>query len=181
ASAFRVLRLFRILQLEHFVSAFSLLDDVWTASKDTLAATGLLALVVWVGSACLFYLFEKVRCPVCRCSTRLGQQYQAVDPGVSLPVLPGPLCLFFGLRSDNMCTGDAFSSIPDAMFYTAVFLGGEWSEIDFTWAGKVLCCVLCVFGIVLFGIPVGTVFEAFQDVMQEVNEEEEEDTAGHAG
>lgn len=61
ASAFRVLRLFRILQLEHFVSAFSLLDDVWTASKDTLAATGLLALVVWVGSACLFYLFEKVR------------------------------------------------------------------------------------------------------------------------
>lgn len=60
ASAFRVLRLFRILQLEHFVSAFSLLDDVWTASKDTLAATGLLALVVWVGSACLFYLFEKV-------------------------------------------------------------------------------------------------------------------------
>ncbi|CAN0585857.1 unnamed protein product, partial [Ectocarpus sp. 12 AP-2014] len=53
-----------------------------------------------------------------------------------------------------MCTGEAFSSIPDAMFYTAVFLGGEWSEIDFTWAGKVLCCVLCVFGIVLFGIPV---------------------------
>ncbi|CAM9338942.1 unnamed protein product [Ectocarpus sp. 6 AP-2014] len=141
ASVFRVLRLFRILQLEHFVSAFSLLDDVWTASKDTLAATGLLALVVWVGSACLFYLFEK----------------------------------------DNMCTGEAFSSIPDAMFYTAVFLGGEWSEIDFTWAGKVLCCVLCVFGIVLFGIPVGTVFEAFQDVMQEVNEEEEEDTPGRDG
>lgn len=61
ASAFRVLRLFRILQLEHFVSAFTLLDDVWSTSKDTLAATGLLALVVWVGSACLFYLFEKVR------------------------------------------------------------------------------------------------------------------------
>lgn len=69
ASTFRVLRLFRILQLEHFVSAFSLLDDVWTQSKDTLAATGLLALVVWVGSACLFYLFEKVgrRPQVCMC------------------------------------------------------------------------------------------------------------------
>eukprot|EP00752_Nemacystus_decipiens_P005802 g5248.t1 len=143
ASAFRVLRLFRILQLEHFVSAFSLLDDVWTASKDTLAATGLLALVVWVGSACLFYLFEK----------------------------------------DNVCTGDAFSSIPDAMFYTAVFLGGEWAQIDFTWPGKVLCCVLCVFGIVLFGIPVGSVFEAFQDVMQEVHEEEaeEENQTGGGG
>ncbi|CAM9449358.1 unnamed protein product, partial [Hapterophycus canaliculatus] len=134
ASAFRVLRLFRILQLEHFVSAFSLLDDVWTQSRDTLAATGLLALVVWVGSACLFYLFEK----------------------------------------DNACTGEAFSSIPDAMYYTAIFLGGEWAEVDFTWPGKVLCCVLCVFGIVLFGIPVGTVFEAFQEVMQEVNAEEDD-------
>lgn len=60
ASVFRVLRLFRILQLEHFVSAFTLLDDVWTSCRGTLAATGLLALVVWVGSACLFYLFEKV-------------------------------------------------------------------------------------------------------------------------
>lgn len=62
--------------------------------------------------------------------------------------------LLFWCFQENMCTGEAFSSIPDAMFYTAVFLGGEWSEVDFTWAGKVLCCVLCVFGIVLFGIPV---------------------------
>lgn len=60
ASVFRILRLFRVLQLEHFVSAFTLLDDVWMSCKDTLAATGLLALVLWVGSACLFYLFEKV-------------------------------------------------------------------------------------------------------------------------
>lgn len=60
ASVFRILRLFRILQLEHFVSAFTLLDDVWNSCKATLAATGLLALVLWIGSACLFYLFEKV-------------------------------------------------------------------------------------------------------------------------
>lgn len=59
-SVFRILRLFRILQLEHFMSAFTLLDDVWIAVQPTLAATGLLALVLWVGSACLFYLFEKV-------------------------------------------------------------------------------------------------------------------------
>lgn len=61
SSVFRVLRLFRILQLEHFVSAFTLLGNVWDSCKATLAATGLLALVVWIGSACLFYLFEKVR------------------------------------------------------------------------------------------------------------------------
>lgn len=76
---------------------------------------------------------------------------------------------------DNECTGAAFSSIPDAMFYTAIFLGGEWAQVDFTWPGKVLCCALCVMGIALFAIPVGTVFEAFQDVLQEVNDEEEEE------
>ncbi|CAM9142714.1 unnamed protein product [Ascophyllum nodosum] len=134
ASVFRVVRMFRILQLEHFVSAFTLLDDVWSSCQDTLAATGLLALVVWVGSACLFYLFEK----------------------------------------NNECTGDAFKSIPDAMYYVAVFLAGEWGKMDFTWPGKILCCVLCVMGIALFAIPVGTVFEAFQDVLEEVNTSEEE-------
>lgn len=62
------------------------------------------------------------------------------------------------------------------MFYTAVFLGGEWAQVDFTWPGKILCCILCIMGIALFAIPVGTVFEAFQDVLQEVNccEDEEE-------
>lgn len=81
-------------------------------------------------------------------------------------------------HKDNECTGDAFSSIPDAMFYTAVFLNGEWAKTDFTWPGKILCCILCVMGIALFAIPVGTVFEAFQDVLQEVNcPEEDEDLA----
>lgn len=45
--------------------------------------------------------------------------------------------------------------------------------VDFTWPGKILCCALCVMGIALFAIPVGTVFEAFQDVLQEVNTAEE--------
>lgn len=31
-----------------------------------------------------------------------------------------------------------------------------------------MCMFLCVMGIALFAIPVGTVFEAFQDVLQEV-------------
>ena len=81
----------------------------------------------------------------------------------------------FVFAKDNECTGDAFSSIPNAMFYIAIFLGGEWGQIDFTWPGKILCCALCVMGIALFAIPVGTVFEAFQDVLQEVHTEEEEE------
>lgn len=82
------------------------------------------------------------------------------------------------LAQDNECTGDAFSSIPDSMFYTAVFLAGEWAETDFTWPGKILCMFLCVMGIALFAIPVGTVFEAFQDVLQEVHTEGEKEGEG---
>merc|ERR1712072_1154129 len=53
-----VFRVFRILLLEHFTEAFTLLDDAFRNCKDTLAATGLLALVIWVGCATLFYVFE---------------------------------------------------------------------------------------------------------------------------
>lgn len=74
-----------------------------------------------------------------------------------------------------MCTEGAFNSIPSAMYYVAVFLGGEWATVDFTWPGKILCCALCVMGIALFAIPVGTVFEAFQDVLQEVNDSAEDE------
>lgn len=57
------------------------------------------------------------------------------------------------------------------MFYTAIFLGGEWAQIDFSWPGKIMCMLLCVMGIALFAIPVGTIFEAFQDVLTEVHTE----------
>jgi hypothetical protein len=59
ASTFRVLRLFRLLQLDQFVHAFSLLGDVWRSARSLLAATGLLALIVWVGLSTLFFLFER--------------------------------------------------------------------------------------------------------------------------
>jgi hypothetical protein len=64
ASVFRVLRLFRLLQLERFVTAFTLLDDVWRDSKDVLNTTALLAVILWLTSATLFYLTEQVRTPL---------------------------------------------------------------------------------------------------------------------
>jgi hypothetical protein len=59
-----VLRLFRLLQLERFVTAFTLLDDVWRDSKDVLNTTALLAVILWLTSATLFYLTEQVRIPL---------------------------------------------------------------------------------------------------------------------
>ena len=59
AFAFRVLRLFRVLALEHFDGATQTLHSVWRKSRSSLGATGILGLIVWILGACLFYLFEK--------------------------------------------------------------------------------------------------------------------------
>jgi hypothetical protein len=59
ARVFRIFRIFRILQLEDFVTAFSKLDNVFRASKDVLKATGLMALMIWIGGGALFFIFEQ--------------------------------------------------------------------------------------------------------------------------
>ena len=59
AEIFRVVRIFRLLELEHFLEAFTLLDDVFRNCKDVMKATGVVALVIWVGGAALFWPVEK--------------------------------------------------------------------------------------------------------------------------
>ncbi len=131
ASSFRVLRFFSLLQLEIFTSALSQLDDVWRNSKSVLKATGLLAFMVWVAIATMFYLFER----------------------------------------ENKCVSDAFSSIPSSMYYVAIFLGGEWGQTDFdTIGGKLTCIFSVVLGIGLYGLPVGSIFESFSEVLAEQSE-----------
>ena len=137
STIFRIFRLLRLFQLEHYAKAFSLLDDVFFACKDTLAGSGLLALIIWIGSACLFYISERNN-----------------GDGVGLDD-----------RGHN-----PFESIPSSMYYTAVFLGGEWGKTDFTVMGKFVCMFFCIVGIAIFGIPVGAIFEAFGDTLGERQE-----------
>eukprot|EP00656_Telonema_subtile_P019556 TRINITY_DN2078_c0_g1_i5.p1 TRINITY_DN2078_c0_g1~~TRINITY_DN2078_c0_g1_i5.p1 ORF type:complete len:990 (+),score=271.81 TRINITY_DN2078_c0_g1_i5:278-3247(+) len=134
---FRVFRVFRILLLEHFTEAFTLLDDAFRNCKDTMAATGLLALVIWVGCATLFYIFES--------------------------------------SNDNQEYVEAFDNIPNAMYYVAVFLGGEWAKTDFTIPGKIVAQFLALCGIALYAIPIGAFFEAFGDLMGVGDDDEDEE------
>lgn len=97
AFIFRVFRLLRLLQLEDFLSAFTLLDDAWAQCRETMVATGFLALLVWVCGAVLFYNFEK---------------------------------------GNPKFDGDPFGTLPMSMYYTGIFLGGEWALIDFTPGGR---------------------------------------------
>jgi len=134
AFIFRIARLLRILQLEDFVESFTLLDDAWRSCRETMVATGFMALLVWICGAVLFYEFEQ----------------------------------------DNPAMDGAFKDLPSSMYFTIIFLGGEWAMIDFTSGGKIVCLVYCVVGIGLYGIPIGAVFEAFSDVLADKEDEQEE-------
>lgn len=127
---FRITRSLRVFQLEDFVPSFTLLDDAWYKCKDTVKASALLALVIWVLGAVLFFEFEK----------------------------------------DNEALGGAFDSIPSALHHCAIFLAGDWAEVDFTPLGKCLCMLYCMLGMAIFAIPVGSFFEAFEAALSPDNE-----------
>lgn len=172
AKVFRIFRIFRILQLEDFVVAFSKLDNVFRASKDVLKATGLMAAIIWVGSSALFFIFEQN-----------NPNFRTCDASVPLTSTQDkPGCYDFGSTEDcnncypGMCNQSAFTSMPNTMFYVAVFLGGDWGFVDFTWPGKIVCMFLCVAGIALYSIPVGTLFDSFGAVIGLNDEEEDEET-----
>ena len=124
SAIFRVLRVFRMLELERFVPAFTLLKDVYRKSKDVLSATGILALIIWVGGSTLFYIFQP----------------------------------------------ELFENVPNAMYYTAIFLGGEWGMVDYNIPNKIVTMVFCIVAIALFSIPVATLFEAFGDTLEDMSD-----------
>jgi hypothetical protein len=175
AKVFRIFRIFRVLQLEDFLVAFSKLDNVFRASKDVLKATGLMAVIIWIGSSALFFIFEQN-----------NPNFRSCD--ASIPLIDTedkPGCYNFSSTEEcnnyypGMCSQAAFTNMPNTMFYVAVFLGGDWGMVDFTWPGKLVCMFLCISGIALYSIPVGALFDSFGAVigLSEDDEDEDEETS----
>jgi len=77
--------------------------------------------------------------------------------------------MFYNFEQGNPRMGGAFDTLTSSMYYSLIFLGGEWGQVDFTPGGQVVCVFYCIFGIALYGIPVGAVFEAFGTVLEERN------------
>lgn len=175
---FRCFRIFRLLQLEDFVTAFSKLDNVFRASGDVLKATGLLAVIIWVGCAGLFYIFEEN-----------NPNWRSCDAPVPLvsDSFEAPGCFNFSSTAacnafyPGKCSQKAFADMPNSLYYTAVFLGGEWGVVDFTWPGRIVCLFLCVVGIGLYAIPVGTLFDSFGAVLGLGGDDEEDEGADGDG
>ena len=47
-----------------------------------------------------------------------------------------------------------------------------------TWPGRMVCLFLCVVGIALYAIPIGTLFDSFGAVLGMGGDEEEEEEEG---
>ena len=182
ARIFRIFRIFRILQLEDFIVAFSKLDNVFRASQNVLKATGLLALIIWVGCGALFYIFEENNPNWRECDSSVPLHANASE------TTPG--CYDFKTTAEcnavypGLCSQKAFVNMPNFLYMTAVFLGGEWGVVDFTWPGRLVCLFLCVVGIALYAIPIGTLFDSFGAVLGmggDDDEDEEEEDANTDG
>mmetsp|Transcript_48569 Transcript_48569/g.89474 ORF Transcript_48569/g.89474 Transcript_48569/m.89474 type:complete len:1219 (+) Transcript_48569:69-3725(+) len=142
STIFRTVRLFRLLELEHFITAFTILDNVFRRSSPMLLATAVMAFAIWISSGTLFYLFERNNPNFC-------QEWS--NPQCEEQVTPDCQCL----------AQSAFTSIPDSLYWVAIFLVGEWALIDFTFCGRLLCLLLCLAGIGIYALPLSTLFDSF--------------------
>jgi len=122
SSGIRALRLFRFFKGEKYFTAFALFAQVWRENKHILMYTGVLALILWVSAASVFYMLEK----------------------------------------DNPHMEGAFSTVPNALFMTAILLGGEWCRTDFTTGGKFFGVIMCWLIINIFAVPIGIVASGFE-------------------
>lgn len=133
-----------------------------------------MAAIIWVGTSALFFIFEENNPNFRQCDDSI--------PPVGTQDAPG--CYDFESTSacneyyPGMCSQAIFTSMPNTLFFVAVFLGGEWGVVDFTWQGKLVCMFLCYAGIALYSIPVGTLFDSFGAI---VGLGEEEDDEGEEG
>ena len=134
-------------------------------------ATGLMALIIWIGCGAVFFISEQN-----------NPNWRTCSDAIPLTSKDGNGCYDFtstkdcNLKWPGLCSQVGFVNMPDSLYYTAVFLGGEWGKIDFTWLGRLNCIFLCVAGIAIYAIPVGSLFDSFGAVLgMGGGEEEDED------
>jgi len=74
-----------------------------------------------------------------------------------------------GPEQENM------STIPSALYWTSIYIIGEWANVDFSpGAGSRLCIFYCLVAVCVFAIPVGIIADAVQDSVQVIIEERNE-------
>eukprot|EP01134_Creolimax_fragrantissima_P007328 CFRG7328T1 len=124
---FDLYRLVRLFKIEHYIEAFTVLDNVFRRQKYIILVTTFVSVILWVSCASLLYLTQQ----------------------------------------DNKLMDGAYSTMPNALFFSLIALGGEWVKVDFNGIGFVICFVMCLLAIALFGIPAGIFFGGFQEILED--------------
>jgi hypothetical protein len=69
-------------------------------------------------------------------------------------------------QKGNELIDNGYDTMPSALYFALIALGGEWALIDFNWMGHIVCIGMCIFGIGMFGVPAGIFFEGFEDILE---------------
>jgi len=70
---------------------------------------------------------------------------------------------------------DSMSDLPSTMYWTSIFIIGEWADVDFSFgAGSRMCIFYCLIAVCVFAIPVGIISESVSDSIQRIIEERAE-------
>eukprot|EP00439_Symbiodinium_sp_Y106_P055861 s2154_g7.t2 len=185
AFIFRIARLLRILQLEDFVESFTLLDDAWRSCRETMVATGFMALLVWICGAVLFYEFEQAHSSLNRrFKERVWNEGQSCNgwclqghcgsPG--LPSLTSKVFREEQVAFNAAVTAIEGSSVQHVFHHHLLGRGMGDDRFYIRWKDCLFSVLCCWYRATwqLYGIPIGAVFEAFSDVLADKEDEQEE-------
>merc|ERR1719183_7779 len=96
----------------------------------------------------------------------------AISVAFTLWVLSAAILMQLEMRYQKGGPAEHFSSLPEAIFRTCIYLTGSWQDIDFAQgAGSRVVIFYCLFAIPVFNIPVAMVVESALAAVQTVVEE----------
>jgi uncharacterized protein involved in cysteine biosynthesis len=81
--------------------------------------------------------------------------------------------LFYFTEAKNPDVEDGFQTIPMSMFFTVLFLGGEWARCDLSILGRIVGFFLAVIACGVFSLPAGFIMDGFQGLVEEREEAED--------
>jgi len=93
---------------------------------------------------------------------------------VNLWVITASLWMWLAHLYESPALED-FMGLPDSLYWTCIYLLGEWAHVDFApGADSRLCIFCCLMGVAIFSIPIGLVVEVVQSIMEDVGERRKE-------
>lgn len=120
------------------------------------------------------------------CIREAGKKaFRAVSAALGCLAEPGVLALSVWIFSTSLFAWaeheydgrdkDHLKSMPDALYWTSMYIKGEWANVDFSrGAGSRLCIFYCIFGLAAFAVPVGLMIEAVENSVTTYAEEHKE-------